>query len=413
MYSRNEFSVWSILKQCIGKELSKITMPVIFNEPLSFLQRIVEYMEYAPLLTKASMCDDPVQRLEYVTAFAMSMATSNWERVGKPFNPLLGETYELDREDLGFRIVLEQVSHHPPVSAFHADSPHFRFHGAIHPKLKFWGKSVEAIPKGTVCLELLKHDEVYTWSNVNCCIHNIIVGKLWIELYGVMEVVNQKTKQKAVLNFKQGGWFGKDLHKLEGIIYDDEKKKLRILQGKWLEALYSYDVPTWEKYQEVSKSKSYVPFDASGGDLASPDDQEQSEDVPNIGKTCNLNLPNQKLLWSSMPRPADSSQYYNFTLFAMMLNELRESQAVNLAPTDSRLRPDIRKLEEGDIDGASVEKNRLEEKQRAARKERKKSKTEWSPRWFKLEVNPYTGKEDWLFTKEYWERNWDCSPDIF
>ena len=27
----------------------------------------------------------------------MSMATSNWERVGKPFNPLLGETYELDR----------------------------------------------------------------------------------------------------------------------------------------------------------------------------------------------------------------------------------------------------------------------------------------------------------------------------
>ena len=39
-------------------------MPVIFNEPLSFLQRIVEYMEYATLLSKASMCDDPVQRLE-------------------------------------------------------------------------------------------------------------------------------------------------------------------------------------------------------------------------------------------------------------------------------------------------------------------------------------------------------------
>ena len=39
-------------------------MPVIFNEPLSFLQRIVEYMEYATLLSKAAMCDDPVQRLE-------------------------------------------------------------------------------------------------------------------------------------------------------------------------------------------------------------------------------------------------------------------------------------------------------------------------------------------------------------
>ena len=39
-------------------------MPVIFNEPLSFLQRIVEYMEYATLLSKAAMCDDPMQRLE-------------------------------------------------------------------------------------------------------------------------------------------------------------------------------------------------------------------------------------------------------------------------------------------------------------------------------------------------------------
>ena len=42
-------------------------MPVIFNEPLSFLQRIVEYMEYANLLSKAAMCDDPVQRIEVMT----------------------------------------------------------------------------------------------------------------------------------------------------------------------------------------------------------------------------------------------------------------------------------------------------------------------------------------------------------
>ena len=46
------------------QELSKITMPVIFNEPLSFLQRVVEYMEYGPLINMASNCNDPVQRLE-------------------------------------------------------------------------------------------------------------------------------------------------------------------------------------------------------------------------------------------------------------------------------------------------------------------------------------------------------------
>lgn len=46
------------------------------------------------------------------------------------------------------------MSHHPPVSAFHADSQHFVFHGSVHPKIKFCGKSVEFQPKGQVTVEL-------------------------------------------------------------------------------------------------------------------------------------------------------------------------------------------------------------------------------------------------------------------
>jgi hypothetical protein len=42
------------LKQCIGKELSKITMPVQWNEPISLLQRVSEYMNYAYLLKLSS-----------------------------------------------------------------------------------------------------------------------------------------------------------------------------------------------------------------------------------------------------------------------------------------------------------------------------------------------------------------------
>ena len=58
----------------------------------------------------------------------------------------------LCRDDLGFRWVSEQVSHHPPVSAFHAEGlkEDFLFHGSIYPKLKFWGKSVEErSPRGS------------------------------------------------------------------------------------------------------------------------------------------------------------------------------------------------------------------------------------------------------------------------
>jgi hypothetical protein len=65
-FSRGDFSLWSVLKNCVGKELSKITMPVVFNEPLSFLQRMLEYLEYAHLLRMASEQTDPVARMEYI-----------------------------------------------------------------------------------------------------------------------------------------------------------------------------------------------------------------------------------------------------------------------------------------------------------------------------------------------------------
>ncbi|KXJ05174.1 Oxysterol-binding protein-related protein 1, partial [Exaiptasia diaphana] len=117
----------------------------------------------------------------YIAAFAVSATSSNLERVGKPFNPLLGETYELVREDLGFKLVAEQVSHHPPISALQCTGEDFVFHVTVQPKLKFWGKGVEVQPKGMVTLKFPKLNEVYTWNNVNSCVHNIIVGQLWIE----------------------------------------------------------------------------------------------------------------------------------------------------------------------------------------------------------------------------------------
>lgn len=76
-------------------------------------------------------------------------------------------------------------------------------------------------------------------------------------------------------------------------------------------------------------------------------------------------------------------QYYQFTTFAMSLNEMEPNHASDgskLCPTDSRLRPDVRCLERGDVDGAAREKTRLEEKQRTARKLAKKTNQPGAPR---------------------------------
>lgn len=57
---------------------------------------------------------------------------------------------------------------------------------------------------------------------------------------------------------------------------------------------------------------------------------------------------------------------YFFSDLALTLNEPEE----RVAPTDSRLRPDQRLMESGRWDEANVEKQRLEEKQRAVRRRR-------------------------------------------
>ena len=56
-----------------------------------------------------------VTRLAYVMAFSMAGFESVIDRTTKPFNPLLGETWEYDNGQV--RIITEQVSHHPPISA--------------------------------------------------------------------------------------------------------------------------------------------------------------------------------------------------------------------------------------------------------------------------------------------------------
>lgn len=71
-------------------------MPVILCQPLSLLQRINESLQYSELLNKTFDESDPSKRLAYIAAYAIS-GCSSIERLSKPFNPLLGETYELIR----------------------------------------------------------------------------------------------------------------------------------------------------------------------------------------------------------------------------------------------------------------------------------------------------------------------------
>ncbi|XP_040573598.1 oxysterol-binding protein-related protein 2 [Lepeophtheirus salmonis] len=388
---KNNANFWYFLKQCIGRELTKITMPVAWNEPLSFLERISEYVNYAFLLKVAHSTEesDIINRLQLVTTFAVSSLASNNERLGKPFNPLLGETYELRNSEV--RILCEQVGHHPPVSAFYAEHPdgHFVFQGSINPKVKFWGKSVEFSPKGTLSVHFPAFNETFTWSNVNCIVHNVIVGSLWMEHTGTMEIVNQKTKHRCVLTFKPGSWHSEpnNLHVVEGFLLDPNKNKLRFIYGKWTEFLCTVSIPSFEDFFKVKAEKIDI-------------------GATKLPKHCPLNMceiSGSSLLWQADPRPEDSDIFYNFTEFAIRLNEIRANESY--LHTDCRHRPDIRALENGLLDLAASEKERLENKQREYRKPYKgKNESDWwTPKWFIPSKNEFTKESDWKYVGGFWE----------
>ena len=76
-----------------------------------FFQRLCEELEYSDLLDKAADTEDPYQRMVLIAAFSVSPYAATYYRAGqKPFNPLLGETYECIREDKGWKFIAEQVS---------------------------------------------------------------------------------------------------------------------------------------------------------------------------------------------------------------------------------------------------------------------------------------------------------------
>ncbi|KAF3605287.1 hypothetical protein DY000_02045064 [Brassica cretica] len=105
--------LWSIIKENIGKDLSGVCLPVYFNEPLSSLQKCFEDLEYSYLIDRAlewGKQGNELMRLLNIAAFAVSGYASTEGRQCKPFNPLLGETYEADYPDKGLRFFSEKAS---------------------------------------------------------------------------------------------------------------------------------------------------------------------------------------------------------------------------------------------------------------------------------------------------------------
>ena len=59
------------MKEAIGKDLSRITMPIFLNEPVSMLQKTAEMMHYFDILKKGQTFSDGLKRLAYVAVWVL------------------------------------------------------------------------------------------------------------------------------------------------------------------------------------------------------------------------------------------------------------------------------------------------------------------------------------------------------
>ncbi|XP_012087153.1 oxysterol-binding protein-related protein 2A isoform X3 [Jatropha curcas] len=367
-------SLWSMIKDNVGKDLTRVCLPVYFNEPISSLQKCFEDLEYSYLLDRAyeyGKEGNSLMRILNVAAFAVSGYASSEGRHCKPFNPLLGETYEADYPDKGVRFFSEKVSHHPTLIACHCEGRGWKFWGDSNLRTKFWGRSIQLDPVGVLTLEF-DDGEIFQWSKVTTAIYNLILGKVYCDHHGTMHIQGNR-QYSCKLKFKEQSILDRNPHQVNGFVEDVSGKKVAQLFGKWDDSMY------YTKGDGTSKTK----------------DSNSS--------------PNTMLLWKSTKTPPNITRY-NLTSFAITLNELTPGLKEKLPPTDSRLRPDQRHLENGEYEKANAEKQRLEKRQRMSRKLQEHG---WKPRWFQREGE----NGPFRYVGGYWEAreqaNWDGCPNIF
>jgi hypothetical protein len=247
-------------------------------------------------------------------------------------------------------------------------------------------------PLGIAHLVFPKTGNHYTWRKIKTVVHNIVIGKLWIDQVGEMEVINHRTGDKCHLKYEPYSYFAGVAKKVHGTVINSDEQVQWVLNG------------TWDSKFEGAK---VIGIESKGK-----------------GRSTSLEVGPSRLLWKvSLPDP-ESEKYYNFSQYACELNEPED----HVAPTDSRLRPDQRLMEDGEWDAANKEKLRLEEKQRAVRKRREAEAEQAAlngepfeqhqPTWFKKVEDPENGgKLIYVYKGGYWEaketQEWSHCPEIY
>ncbi|KAK6624267.1 Oxysterol-binding protein- protein 9 [Polyplax serrata] len=243
----------------IGMDLTKVVLPTFILETRSLLEMYADYFAHPDMFVSIADKKTPRERMVQVVKWYMSAyhAGRKSSVAKKPYNPILGEVFQCHwdipgstdpaddipvangplpwckRGQLAF--IAEQVSHHPPISAFYAEcvSKKICFEAFVYTKSKFLGLSVGVhnIGHGTVHVLDFKEDYVVTFPSGY---GRSILTTPWIELGGTVSIACKKSGYNATVEFHTKPFYGGKKHRITGEIYGpSERKPFITIAGEW------------------------------------------------------------------------------------------------------------------------------------------------------------------------------------
>ncbi|RMC09923.1 hypothetical protein DUI87_12710 [Hirundo rustica rustica] len=220
----NKSLIWTLLKQVRpGMDLSKVVLPTFILEPRSFLDKLSDYYYHADFLSEAALEENAYNRMKKVVKWYLSGFYKKPKGLKKPYNPILGEFFRCmwihPRTNSKTFYIAEQVSHHPPISAFYVSNRKdgFCLSGSILAKSNSMLKAF--VLAGGFCFFSLG---------------GILYGTMTLELGGIVNITCEKTGYSAAIEFKLKPFLGNNdsVNQISGKIKLG-KEVLAFLEGHW------------------------------------------------------------------------------------------------------------------------------------------------------------------------------------
>ncbi|PVU97348.1 hypothetical protein BB559_002064 [Furculomyces boomerangus] len=216
-------------------DIVSLTCPTFLLSGNSILEISVHWGDHIDFLTKVPQAKTAQERILLVAKWLVSSfygsyytkpgTDSSDSKVKKPFNPILGEQFFARWESDEFgetKLVCEQVSHHPPVSALHIQNEKAKIYcnGFFAQKLKFTGTSMNIAQKGQMSVYLADTNETFCMSLPSLSINGLITGNPQIEVSGDV-LIRSSTKATCLLKFHKKPWLFGEFNKFDGVIFSD------------------------------------------------------------------------------------------------------------------------------------------------------------------------------------------------